>query len=237
MVDFVMGLGIALPVVMAPSIATVTGVAQGVSEQKRQNEEQSSRMLKFHLDAYADDDQPGAVGQRLRNGVVTLHDKKLWVEDKDPTTGLPVSGNHPFTGFYIAYPDDNRMPTMGLVSTISTDPPVLNWIYIDKETFEVKFENRTNSIDHHVGDYDWTQEDPRDSYVTFDKWEGFAAVWEPSGGWALYFDMHDDGLEASRNDRSMVEVNLKRRIVEAQELNKWGLKEEGNIGFKKTKEI
>jgi hypothetical protein len=28
-----------------------------------------------------------------------------------------------------------------------------------------------------------------------------------------------------------------RRLSDTQDLNKWGLKEEGNIGFKTTKEI
>lgn len=238
--DFIIGFPTALTMVSAPSIATVTGVAQGVSEQHRQNAEQSSRMIKFHVDAYVDPEENSRRAAGLDNGVVTLHHNKLWIEGKDLETELPRSGSHPFTGFYISYPfpdEMDRMPTMGLVSTISADPPVLNWIYVDKDTLEVKYANRTDSIDHHVGPYDWTQEDPRDSYITFDEWEGFAAVKESDGGWALYFDKYDDGLKSRRKGRPMVELNLKRRIVEKQELNKWGLKEEGNIGFKKTREV
>ena len=40
-----------------------------------------------------------------------------------------------------------------------------------------------------------------------------------------------------KNGRSSCEVSLMRRLLDKQDLNKWGLKEEGNIGFKATKEV
>ena len=46
-----------------------------------------------------------------------------------------------------------------------------------------------------------------------------------------------DGLKAVKNGRKSCEVSLVRRLLETQDLNKWGLKEEGNIGFKATKEV
>ena len=145
---------------------------------------------------------------------------------------------HPFTGFYVAYPDNDRPYTRGLVSTISRDPPMLNWVYVDKDTLECKYASRSGSIAHHVGSYDWTSEDAEDSNVTLDEFEGFIAVDEGKDkGWALYFDMDDDGLKGVKKGRRTCEVSLKRRILTAQETNKWGLKEEGNIGFKKTREV
>src|ERR1700761_6624459 len=97
--------------------------------------------------------------------------------DKQP---LPPPGGgltpHPFTGFYVMYPDDDRDPKeRGLVSTISNDPPMLNWIYVDKNTLELKYGNRTQSIQQIVGAWDWTEDE---AGVTLDGWEGFCAVEE-----------------------------------------------------------
>ena len=252
-----MGLGIALPATTATGVSVVTGVAQGVSEQKKQNADASNqvRMLKFHVDIATN-----SPSNKLNNYIVTLHSDKLWIEPKSPITRLPENiDHHPFTGFYLAYPDDNRPYTRGLVSTISVDPPMLNWIYVDKDTFELKYASRTGSIAHHVGSYDWTNETndkqsgQRDrsakrrekervervggDCITFDDWEGFLAVEEEPDKWALYFDLNDDGLKEHKKGRMTAEVSLCRRVISEQETNKWGLAGEGNIGFKKTREV
>lgn len=211
-----------------------------MSEQRKQNADASNqtRMLKFHVDVFVDAKLRKGRGAQLHGWLVTLHKDKLWIEPKSPITRLPEDvAHHPFTGFYIAYPDDNRPYTRGLVSTISVEPPMLNWIYIDKDTFELKYSNKSGSIEHHVGSFDWTNEDPEDSCITFDEWEGFVAVEEEPGQWALYFDFDDDGLKKHKKGKKTVEISLVRRVISAQEVNKWGLKEEGNIGFKATREV
>jgi hypothetical protein len=109
---------------------------------------------------------------------------------------------------------------------------------VDKDTLECKYASRSGSIEHHVGSFDWTVEEGPDSAVTLEEWEGFVAIEEAGGkGWALYFDWDDDGLKAVKKGRKSCEVSLMRRLLGTQDLNKWGLKEEGNIGFKTTKEI
>ena len=100
--DFLMGIGIALPVVSTTAIGTVTGVAQGVAEQRRQNEDSSnqSRMLKFHLDVHLDarTSRSKSPAAKLANRIVTLHDDKLWLEPQDHSTGQPADDKaHPFT--------------------------------------------------------------------------------------------------------------------------------------------
>lgn len=240
MVDFILGLGLSLPIVTTTGISTVTGVAQGVQEQKKQNADSSNqaRMMKFHLDVFVEPTNRKGRGGGLNGGIITLRDDKLWVDDKSPITRQPKDvAHHPFTGFYLAYPDGDRPYTRGLVSTISRDPPVLNWMYIDKDTLEVKYASRSGSIMHHVGSYDWTKEGNDDSCITFDDWEGFLAVEEAENQWALYFDLNDDGLKAHRKRKKTCEVSLVRRIISDQEVNKWGLKEDGNIGFRATKEV
>lgn len=240
MVDFILGLGLALPIVTSTGIATVTGVAQGVSEQKKQNADSSNqvRMLKFHLDVFVEPHSRRGRLIDLNGSMVTLRDSKLWLDRQNPATRQPQDPSlHPFTGFYLEYPDNDRSYTRGLVSTISRDPPMLNWIYIDKDTLEVKYSNKSGSIAHHVGSYDWTSDSNDDSSVTFDDWEGFLAVQEENDEWALYFDLNDDGLAKHKKGRHTCEVSLVRRVITAQEVNKWGLKEDGNIGFKATKEV
>lgn len=245
MVDAVVGVMLSLALVLPTGISVTTGVAQGVQEQHKQNADAANqtRMLKFHLDVWIDAALRSPKNSALHNSIITLHHDKVWVDIKSPETNLPVegkdgtAGNHPFTGFYIAYPDDNRSYTRGLVSTISVDPPMLNWIYIDKDTYEVKYASRSGSTMHHVGDFDWTTEENEDSMVTFDGFEGFVAVEEEEGKWALYFDRDDDGLKWKKKGRRTVEVHLQRRVITGQEVNKWGLKEEGNIGFRSTREV
>ncbi len=150
----------------------------------------------------------------------------LWPKENDSKSALPAPSKndepspHPFTGFYIMYPDDDRDPPQrGLVSTISNDPPMLNWIYVDKDTLELKYGNRTQSIEHTVGPWDWTA-DEDGSGVTLDDWEGFVAVKEqemPDGlKWALYYDRGDDdfgGGGKKVGGRSRLQCSLERRIL------------------------
>ncbi|KAK4555932.1 hypothetical protein LTR86_007152 [Recurvomyces mirabilis] len=238
-IDVILGLGVSLPVVGAGGISVVTGVAQGVQEQHKQIADVSNqrRMLKFHIDISVDPSLRNGKSAALHGCIVTVHDDKMWIEPQNHETGWPVdTKHHPFTGFYLAYPDDNRPYTRGMVSTISVEPPMLNWIYIDTTTYELKYANRSGSIEHHVGSFNWTS-DELDSSITFDEFEGFIAVEEKPDKWALYFDLDDDGLKSKRKGKKTVEVGLVRRVITGQEVNKWGLTEEGNMGFRATKEV
>lgn len=82
---------------------------------------------------------------------------------------------------------------LGLVSQTKADPPLLNWIYIDNGTLELKYGNKTASIAHHVGPWDWRK---NQITLTFDGVDEFTAVENPaSHEWQLYYDMNDDGLK------------------------------------------
>lgn len=82
----------------------------------------------------------------------------------------------------------------GMVTTVSYDPPFLNWVFVDRGTGEVKYGVRADAEPEFVGPWDVTKADRR---LTFQGWEGFVAVEEVrgSGLWALYFDVKDDGLQ------------------------------------------
>lgn len=134
---------------------------------------------------------------------------QLYISSK----GSSLSG-FPFTGFYVQYPDPTRTPPqLGLVSFISDDPPALNWIYVDKITRELKYGNRTQSIDHEVGPWRWEAgEEEGPGGITFDGAEGAVAV-ETNQGWELRWE-DGDGNVGDTKGRRVLTVSLERRFVE-----------------------
>ncbi|KAK4692093.1 hypothetical protein P7C71_g5046, partial [Lecanoromycetidae sp. Uapishka_2] len=116
---------------------------------------------------------------------------------------------HPFAGYFFKHPEYNwGWQGEGLVSTIQPDPPVLNWVYVDRETNEVKYGTKAESEGHIMGPWNCTKIDRR---MTFEGWEGFIAVKEKPGTWALYFDIEDDGLNGKVTGKRKLEVELSRK--------------------------
>ena len=102
---------------------------------------------------------------------------------------------------------------------------MLNWIYVHDQTYELSYGNRTQSITHIVGVWDWTDDELN---VTLEGWEGFVAIDESSNmsdsewektewgkeglRWALYYDREDNGLKGKVKGRTSFEVALERRL-------------------------
>lgn len=109
---------------------------------------------------------------------------------------------------------------MGLVSQVQDDPPLLNWMYIDKNTMEIKYGNRSTSIDHNIGPWDWSEDEEQ---VVFDDMEAtfinaFYAVESIPGKWQLYFDMRGNQLEGYLSSKSKrVRVELHRTMLDLDE--------------------
>lgn len=118
--------------------------------------------------------------------------------------------DHPFAGYFLPFPDhDWGRQGEGMVSTICNDPPQLNWIYVDRDTCEVKYGLRIDAEPHIVGPWDVTKMDRR---VLLTGYEGFVAVRYGLGEWALYFDVDDNGLlGVVPDDMAKVEIELVRR--------------------------
>jgi hypothetical protein len=142
---------------------------------------------------------------------------------------LPLKGQtsalHPFTGFYLDYQPEknttdmferlNKPPKIrGLVSTISADPPTLNWIYVDNWTQEVKYGSREDAQNHLRGPFDWTDGD--ETGLLLEGWEGFVAVEEKKDSWAVYYDRDDDGLKGIINGKRVLQCSLERRVIEQE---------------------
>ncbi|KAF7540608.1 hypothetical protein G7054_g1216 [Neopestalotiopsis clavispora] len=139
---------------------------------------------------------------------VVLSGDKLYID-----TGLAhdVPFGYPFAGYFLAFPDTKYS---GLVSQICDEPPIMNWIYVDRDTYEVKFGTRPYAEPNYTGPYDCTRQDRR---LTFGGWEGFLAVKE-GDFWALYFDLEQDGLKSKLQQEGtpVLEVELLRTEMRVQ---------------------
>lgn len=84
----------------------------------------------------------------------------------------------------------------------------MNWIYVDRDTYHVKYGVKADAHPNITGPFDCTRQDKR---LTLDKWEGFLAVKEEDGEWALYFDVDEDMLTKKLGPgRDVLEVELCR---------------------------
>lgn len=84
---------------------------------------------------------------------------------------------------------------------------VRNWIYIDRQTYEVKFGTRDRAEPNFKAPFDCTRQDRR---LTLGGWEGFFAV-EEGHFWALYFDVENNRLQSKVPEGTpILEVELQR---------------------------
>jgi hypothetical protein len=134
---------------------------------------------------------------------VVLRNGKLWI-DTGTEDGNPLG--HPYAGYYLPYLGTKYE---GLVTTITDVAPVMNWVYIDKETHEVRYGVRAAAQPNLTGPFDCTRQDRR---LTLEGWEGFCAVEQARGLWGLYFDVDDDGLMGKIEPGTRVlEIELSRK--------------------------
>jgi hypothetical protein len=98
------------------------------------------------------------------------------------------SSGHQYAGYYLPYPDKTYE---GLVTTVTDVAPIMNWVYVDVKTHQVKYGVRKDAEPNITGKFDCTRQDHR---LTLMDWEGFCAVEVRPGIWGVYFDLDDDGL-------------------------------------------
>ena len=191
------------------AIPTTIGVSEGISSRNKEKDtaDDEELMRKFALECYCD--ASSRKRGEVHGGRVVLRNEKLYIS-KPPH---PPS-SFPFTGFYVSYPDPARTPApLGLVSFISDHPPALNWIYVDKVTRELKYGNRTASIDHHVGPWGFEAgEEGGAGGITYDEVEGAVAV-ETDEGWELRWE-DDNGKVGVVGKRRVLSVSLERKFLE-----------------------
>lgn len=98
---------------------------------------------------------------------------------------------------------------------------MLNWIYIDRATRELKYGNRTQSREHIVGSWGWEAgEEGGPGGLTLGDSEGGVAVWkekgeggegeEEEGGWEVRW-------EGDERVKGGLRISLDRQWVEEEE--------------------
>ncbi|KAI0602089.1 hypothetical protein F4775DRAFT_581851 [Biscogniauxia sp. FL1348] len=196
-----MALSMMLALTICPAmLGTQEAIRQSQSKTKR--EEHRARRSNLIVSCVKSSIRSRDIDGKL----VVLKDNKLYITTSAPLPedeeSVPPGNGYPFSGYYLPYPDSQYE---GLVSTICDEPPMLNWIYVDKNTYEVKYGVRADAQEHLTGPFDCTKQDRR---MTLEGWEGFAAVEEYPGTWALYFDRDDDGL--------LTKVPMGTRVLEVE---------------------
>jgi len=201
---------VALPNAATATSTSTVGVSQGSmgKQQASQGSQDGAdpndlRLAKFTLKTHCDQES-SLRGQVIRRQVV-LRKGKLYL---DSPTNPKYDDGHPFSGFFLQYPRPGK--PRGLVSTISKDPPELNWIFVDEETLELRYGGKSASIKHLVGPWDWTEDQKG---ITLEDWEGFAAIQDGEGGWVLCYDLENNHLKRVRGERRVLEVELDRTLI------------------------
>lgn len=156
----------------------------------------SSRMSK---------DIKNAVSHRrliLKDGLVKLSAQN---DDNPP--------HHKVTAYFLPFPNAGYD---GLVSTIDA-MNMLNWVFVDSETYKVTFGTRAQAEKHLTGPMGLTVMADEGSRITMDGWDGFMAVEDEEGEWTLYFDKDSDGLSGKIDEsktRRVAQVELHREMLE-----------------------
>lgn len=90
----------------------------------------------------------------------------------------------------------------------------MNWIFVDRNTYQMRFGTRAVSDGNFTGPWDCTRQDRR---LTFAGWEGFCAVLEEGGIWGLYFDRDGDTLRGKLGPgRVVIEIELLRKELKTR---------------------
>lgn len=202
------------------AVPTIIGTTQAIEHGQRQNMRKKHRGRRSNLVVTLP--RKNSYSTLFEGAKVVLRNRKLYIDTasntspagtQDPDTQEEVPGisrgqdaeqettGHLFSGFYLPHPvlqpewARQGLKGEGLVSTIRDEPPDLNWVYVDRDTLEVKYGSRAESEGHLLGPWDCTERERR---VTFEGWEGFLAVEDAPelhpGVWALYFDRENDAL-------------------------------------------
>ncbi|KAI6778964.1 uncharacterized protein J7T54_002606 [Emericellopsis cladophorae] len=181
------------------AIPTVTGVAQAVSAQQRQ-QESCKQQLKFMLTAMLP-----VEGELREAAFCVLVDGQLYLDFPDQ----PVPG-HKFCGYYFKYPGPEQH--QGLVSTICDDPPMLNWIFVDGSTGAVRFGGKKATEGHVIGPWGWSADE---HFLTLQQDPAsFRARKGEDGRWSVYWDPEGEGAGLPlRLRRRMMQQGVESRYV------------------------
>lgn len=125
---------------------------------------------------------------------------------------------HKFCGFHFKYPGEEQH--LGLVSSIQDEPPMLNWIYVNRDTHALSYGPRKDTVGHIIGPWGWSEDE---RFLTLEGSSGdFIAKKQEVNGverWVLHWDPDADSDEEGEEDEEEEEddeqgyVMLRRKPV------------------------
>jgi hypothetical protein len=194
-----------------PMTATAVLGLQEKAETTKSNGAQAEwKTEKCHMKCRPTARTPDDRKDMFTDSQVVLRDGKLYAQ----LSSYEGDPNHPFSGYYLPYPDSNFE---GLVSTISDNPPQLNWIYFDTGSSQIRHGLRVEAERGLPGP--WGARVCSNGEIRFlmENWEGFIGVeTEEPGLWSLCFDRYDDGLRGKvKGDVRTVELELIREEMKS----------------------
>ncbi|OCL10623.1 hypothetical protein AOQ84DRAFT_211759 [Glonium stellatum] len=204
----VLGL-ISLAATVPLTVTSVLSLQSQAETRRSQGVDGAWKTNKSHLRARASNRTPEDRKPLFNGSKVVLRDGLLYVELQSCTVK-----SHPFTGYFLAYPDSSYD---GLVSTISNDPPQLNWIFLDTSSLQIRHGLRVEAEAGITGPFGVVMAPPSaERRILLEGWEGFIAVETNQPGlWDLYFDRYDDGLKGRVPEgRRTVELELVHEDLE-----------------------
>ncbi|EWC45456.1 hypothetical protein DRE_00855 [Drechslerella stenobrocha 248] len=123
------------------SIPTVIGVSQALRFQEQAAEQEKAVPKWFNLASVTEDEE-----DPLYAAKIVLVDKKVLMDTKGDADAFPFKGLfHDYLGTEIT----------GLVSHIGTDPPALNWIYVEDEQLKYGTGSESKGDSKNVGPWSY----------------------------------------------------------------------------------
>ncbi|KAF7904679.1 hypothetical protein EAF00_002013 [Botryotinia globosa] len=187
----------ALFLMLVNAIPTVIGTAEALDVQKKEDLAQKHKAKFFMTANFALDGKAA----HEKEAQVVLRDNRMYLNHPD----APKEG-HRFCGYYFMYPGTEEH---GLVSTIQDNPPMLNWIYVDSNTLEVRYGGRGDTVGNLAHPWEWSEDEVN---LTLEEDEGFVAVEVEPGLWQIYFDRNGD-FSGLPTGKEIQEVCLLRRMM------------------------
>ncbi|KAF2669354.1 hypothetical protein BT63DRAFT_425084 [Microthyrium microscopicum] len=193
----------------------IIGTTEAIRHGQKENNREEHRGRKYNLQVSLL--HRSAYSPYFEKAPIVLKNNKLYVD-----TRKDIRNDHYFHAAvnYLPFPGKKEVWRKagfalgeGLVTLIN-DERVLNWVYVDSNTHELKYGIRAEAEPHICGPWDCTKLERR---LTFQLWEGFIVVEEEPDDdlWALYFDCEDDGLtgkdQIGNQNKRMLEVQVLRK--------------------------
>lgn len=134
--------------------------------------------------------------------VLVVRDGLLYLDHKS------AKQYHPVTAYHLPFPEQEYD---GLVTTID-DKNMLNWVFVDVKTSQVRHGVRAEAVKHLTGPCSQEEIKGGEMRLTMFGWEGYVAVKDGAGHWVLYFDRDDDGLKRrlGGQNEDVIEVEVFR---------------------------